>query len=387
MDHHATTPVDPRVLEAMLPYFTEEFGNEASRTHAFGWRAQEAVVSARKQVARAIQADAKEIVFTSGATESNNLALFGVSRAYSDKGDHIVTGVTEHPAVLDPLKTLRDQGMRFTALPVDRYGRVDPDDVRRAITDRTIMVSLMFANNEVGTLHPIAEIGTICKERGVLFHTDAAQAVGKIPIDVRAMGIDLLAMSAHKLYGPKGVGALYVRRKGPRVIVKPILYGGGQERELRPGTLNVPGAVGLGAAVAIAHAEMPEESKRVRALRDRLQEKLGCVPDVHLNGHPEERLPNNLNLSFAFVEGESLVIALEGVAVSSGSACTSGSHEPSHVLRAMGLADDLAHTSIRFGLGRFNTQEEVDEVAGRVIETVARLREVSPLREARREES
>ncbi len=385
MDNHATTRVDPRVVEAMLPYFTEEFGNAASRTHAFGWKAEEAVTKARTQVARAISADPKEIIFTSGATESDNLALFGAVAAARDRGDHLIAGSTEHPAVLDAARALEARGTRVTYLPVDRHGRVDPDDVRRALTARTVLVSLMFANNEVGTLHPIAEIGALCKERGVLFHTDAAQAVGKVPVDVRAMGIDLMSISAHKVYGPKGIGALYVRRKDPRVRLEPILHGGGHERGLRPGTLNVPGAVGLGTALEIARAEMPQESRRLRALRDRLQEGiLRRVEDVRINGHPVERLPHSLNASFAYVEGESLLMALSDVAVSSGSACTSEKREPSHVLRAMGLSDSEAQTSIRFGLGRFNTQEEVDFVIERVAEAVRRLREISPLYEMAR---
>jgi cysteine desulfurase len=385
MDNHATTRVDPRVVEAMLPYFTTDFGNAASRTHSFGWRAEEAVTRGRTQVARAIGADPKEIIFTSGATESDNLALFGAVAASRGRRDHVVTGATEHPAVLDAVQALEARGVRVTRLPVDRHGRVDPDDLRRALTERTILVSLMLANNEVGTLHPMASLGAICKERGVLLHTDAAQAVGKVPIDVQAMGIDLLSVSAHKVYGPKGVGALYVRRKNPRVVLEPILHGGGHERGLRPGTLNVPGIVGLGAALEIARAEMPEESRRLRALRDRLQEGiLRRVEEVQVNGHPSERLPHNLNVSFAYVEGEALLMALGDVAVSSGSACTSEKKEPSHVLRAMGIGDDLAQTSIRFGLGRFNTEREVDEVIERVVEAVTRLREISPLYERAR---
>ena len=385
MDNHATTRVDPRVVEAMLPYFTTDFGNAASRTHSFGWRAEEAVTRGRTQVARAIGADPKEIIFTSGATESDNLALFGAVAASRGRGDHVVTGATEHPAVLDAAQALEARGVRVTRLPVDRHGRVDPDDLRRALTERTILVSLMLANNEVGTLHPMASLGAICKERGVLLHSDAAQAAGKVPIDVQTMGIDLLSVSAHKVYGPKGVGALYVRRKSPRVVLEPILHGGGHERGLRPGTLNVPGIVGLGAALEIARAEMPEESRRLKALRDRLQEGiLRRVEDVQVNGHPSERLPHNLNVSFAYVEGEALLMALGDVAVSSGSACTSEKKEPSHVLRAMGIGDDLAQTSIRFGLGRFNTEREVDEVIERVVEAVTRLREISPLYERAR---
>jgi cysteine desulfurase len=385
MDGHATTPVDPRVLEAMLPYFTAEFGNAASRTHPYGWRAGEAIAAARARVARLINADPKEIIFTSGATESNNLALFGAAQALRYKGDHIIVGATEHPAVLDVVAALQERGSRVTTLAVDRFGRVDPEDLRRACTDRTVLVSLMAANNEVGTLHPVAEIGRICKEREILFHTDAAQAVGKIPIDVQAMGIDLLSISGHKVYGPKGIGALYARRRNPRVVLEPLMYGGGHERGLRSGTLNVPGAVGLGMALEIARVEMAGEAERLRALRDRLYRGITeRLEEVHLNGHPEERLPHNLNLSFAYVEGEALLIALDGVAVSSGSACTSEKRAPSHVLKAMGISDDLAQTSIRFGLGRFNTEAEVDEVSGRVAEAVLRLREISPLYEMAR---
>jgi len=382
MDCHATTPVDPRVLEAMLPYFTAEYGNAASRTHAFGWRAGEAIATARARVARLINADPKEIIFTSGATESNNLALFGAASALRYKGDHIIIGASEHPAVLDVAAALQERGSRVTTLPVDRFGRIDPENLQAACTDRTVLVSLMAANNEVGTLHPIAEIGRICKERDILFHSDAAQAVGKVPIDVQAMGIDLLSISGHKVYGPKGIGALYVRRRHPRVILEPIMFGGGHERGLRSGTLNVPGAVGLGMALQIARDEMDVEAGRLRALRDRLYQRITArLQDVHLNGHPQERLPHNLNLSFAYVEGEALLIALDGVAVSSGSACTSEKRAPSHVLKAMGLSDDLAQTSIRFGLGRFNTEQEVDDVSERVAEAVTRLREISPMYE------
>ena len=382
MDCHATTPVDPRVLEEMLPYFTTEYGNAASRTHAFGWRAGEAIATARARVARLIKADPKEIIFTSGATESNNLALFGAAGALRYKGDHIIIGASEHPAVLDVAAALQERGNRVTTLPVDRFGRIDPDDLKAACTERTVLVSLMAANNEVGTLHPIADIGRICKERDILFHSDAAQAVGKVPIDVQEMGIDLLSISGHKIYGPKGIGALYVRRRHPRVILEPIMFGGGHERGLRSGTLNVPGAVGLGMALQIARDGMEGEAERLRELRDRLYQRITArLQDVHLNGHPQERLPHNLNLSFAYVEGEALLIALDGVAVSSGSACTSEKRSPSHVLKAMGLSDELAQTSIRFGLGRFNTEQEVDDVSERVAEAVTRLREISPLYE------
>jgi cysteine desulfurase len=378
MDNHATTRTDPRVVEAMLPYLTGEYGNASSRTHAFGWRALEAVTRARTQVAKILNADPKEILFTSGATESNNLAIRGALRARAADGDHVVTAATEHPAVLDLVRDLVEHGVQVTVLPVDRHGSVDPDAVRDAIRPSTVLVTLMAANNEVGTLHPIAALGAICKERGVLFHTDAAQAVGKIPIDVQAAGIDLLSISGHKIYGPKGIGALYVRRKNPRVFLEPLQFGGGQERGLRPGTLNVPGIVGLGAALAIAQAGLAEEARTVAALRDRLQAGIQARV-VILNGHPAERLPNNLNLSFAYVEGEALLLALDEVAVSSGSACTSEKREPSHVLKAMGVSDAMAQTSLRFGLGRFNTAAEVDEVIERVAIAVARLREISPL--------
>lgn len=380
LDNQATTPVDPRVVEAMLPYFTEQFGNPASRTHAYGWRAEEAVLEGRTRVARLLNADPKEIVFTSGATEANNLAIFGAAGALRDRGDHLITGATEHPSVLDPMEELRERGLRITVLPVDAYGRVSPEDLRGAITERTVLVSLMAANNEVGTLHPITEIGRICKERGVLLHTDAAQAVGKIPLDVQAMGIDLLSVSAHKIYGPKGIGALYVRRKNPRVSLDPILFGGGHERGLRSGTLNVPGIVGLGAALEIARAVLPEEARRLRALRDRLHAGIQAgVEAVELNGHPEERLPHTLNLGFAGVEGESLLMSLDDVAVSSGSACTSAKREPSPVLKAMGRSDTQAQTSLRFSLGRFTTEADVDHAIARVTQVVGRLREISPL--------
>jgi cysteine desulfurase len=384
LDNHATTRPDTRVVEAMRPYFEEEFGNASSKTHPFGWRAEEAVNKARTQVARLFHADPKEIVFTSGATESDNLAILGALRAHAEKGDHLITAATEHPAVLDVARHVASQGASVTVLPVDSRGRVDPDAVRDAFTDRTVLVSIMAANNEVGTIAPIEAIGRLCKERGVLFHTDAAQAAGKIPLDVQALGIDLLSISAHKIYGPKGVGALYVRRRDPRVRLEPIAFGGGQERGLRPGTLNVPGIVGLGAALEIARAVLEEEAVRTRRLRDRLQKGIQeRVDGAHLNGDPENRLPNNLNLSFEGVEGEALLLSLEGIAVSSGSACTSEKREPSHVLKAMGVSDTMAQTSIRFGLGRATTEAEIDEVIGRVAGAVARLREISPLSHAR----
>jgi len=386
LDHQATTPVDPAVLEAMLPYFREDFGNAASRSHSFGWRAEEAVEEARESIASIIHASPKEIIFTSGATEADNLALLGVSEMAVERGRHVITCRTEHRAVLDCCGKLERLGYEVTYLPVDRYGRVSPQEVRSAITGQTILIAIMAANNEVGTLHPVAEIGAIAKEKAILFHCDAAQAVGKVPIDVEAMGIDLMAFSAHKIYGPKGIGALYVRKRNPRVRLAPILHGGGHERGMRSGTLNVPGIVGFGKACEIAGRVMPEESISLAALRDRLHRRIiSEIDEVHLNGHPDHRLPNNLNLSFAYVEGESLMMALDDVAISSGSACTSASLEPSHVLRALGVSDELAHTSIRFGLGRFNTQEEVDYVASRVVESVKRLREISPLYEMARE--
>lgn len=380
MDNHATTPVDPRVLEAMLPYFTERFGNAASRNHSFGWEAEAAVDEAREQVALLVNASSgREIVFTSGASESDNLAIKGAAFAYRQKGDHIVTCVTEHKAVLDSCKTLERAGFRVTYLPVDRYGLISLDQLREAIGEKTILVSIMAANNEIGTIQPVAEIGRIVEEKGVLFHCDATQAVGRIPIDVQAMGIHLLSLSAHKIHGPKGAGALYVRDKNPRVRIVPLLDGGGHERGMRSGTLNVPGIVGLGAACEIARREMAEESARLQALRDRLREGIFCaLEDVHLNGHPTRRLPGNLNVSFAGVEGESLLMALKEIAVSTGSACTTAALEPSHVLRALGLKDERIHSSIRFGLGRFNTAEEVEYVIGRVVEEVKRLRSLAP---------
>ena len=379
MDNHATTRVDPRVLEAMLPYFGEEFGNAASRSHVFGWNAERAVEQAREQVAAAIGASGREIVWTSGATESDNLAIKGAAEFYRDRGNHIITAVTEHKAVLDTCKRLEKSGFEVTYLPVERDGRVKPQAVADALTDRTIVVSIMLANNEVGTINPVAEIGQAVKARGAVFHVDAVQGVGKIPFDVASAHADLVSLSAHKMYGPKGVGALYVRRK-PRVRITPIIDGGGHERGMRSGTLNVPGIVGFGKAAEISAAEMAEESKRLLALRERL--RLGIearVTDTVLNGSLEYRLPGSLNMSFAYVEGEALMMALKDVAVSSGSACTSASLEPSYVLRAMGVPVEMAHTSIRFGLGRFNTEEEVDYVIDLAAQKVKKLREMSPL--------
>jgi cysteine desulfurase len=385
MDNNATTRCDPRVVEAMLPYFTEKYGNAASRNHAFGWEAEAAVEEARAQIASIIGASPKEIIFTSGATESNNLALKGVASMYRKKGNHIITAVTEHKAVIDPCKRLERDGFQVTFLPVDRYGQVHPEQVAEAITPQTILVSIMAANNEIGTLNPIRDIGRICKEKGVLFHTDAVQAVGKIPLDVQEMGIDLLSLTAHKLYGPKGIGALYVRKKDPRVRLDPIIDGGGHERGMRSGTLAVPLIVGFGKACEIAQQVMPEESARLLQLRERLREGImSQLEETYVNGHPTERLPGNINLSFAYVEGEALMMGIKDVAVSSGSACTSASLEPSYVLRALGVGDELAHSSIRFGLGRFNTQEEVDFVIEQVVKAVTHLREMSPLYEMAR---
>jgi cysteine desulfurase len=386
MDNHATTPVDPRVLEAMLPYFNERFGNSASRNHAFGWTAEEAVENARAQIARLINATPKEIIFTSGATESNNLALKGAAEMYREKGNHIITQVTEHKAVLDTCKRLEKYGYEVTYLPVGKDGRVNPEDVRKAITPKTIIISIMYANNEIGVVQPIAEIGKIAKEKGVLLHSDGVQAIGKIPVDVQADNVDMLSMTAHKIYGPKGVGALYVRRRNPRVQLSAILDGGGHERGMRSGTLNVPGIVGFGKACEICMNEMATESARMRGLRDRLRKGLESkLDEIYINGTMEHHLPNNLNMSFAFVEGESLLMGINDIAVSSGSACTSATLEPSYVLKALGVGEDLAHTSIRFGLGRFNTEEEVDYVVNRMYEVVSRLRELSPLYEMAKE--
>ena len=386
MDNHATTPMDPRVFETMRPYFTEIFGNAASRNHSFGWQAEEAVEKARKQIADLIGATAKEIIFTSGATESNNLAIKGVAEMYAEKGNHIITAATEHKAILDTCKHLEKEGLRVTYLAVQTNGLVDLDALRDAITDKTILVTLMYANNEIGVIQPVAEIGKIAKERGVLFHTDAVQAVGKVPVNVIKDNIDLLSLTGHKIYGPKGCGALYVRRKGPRVQVTAQMDGGGHERGMRSGTLNVPGIAGLGEACALCQKEMPEESRRMAFLRDRLRHKLeSALDEVYINGTMDSRLPNNLNISFAYVEGESLLMGINDIAVSSGSACTSATLEPSYVLKALGAGDDLAHSSIRFGLGRFNTEAEVDYVAAKVIDVVNKLRELSPLYEMAKE--
>ena len=383
MDNHATTRVDPRVIQAMLPIFEENFGNAASRTHAFGWQAEAAVEAARDTIAGMINAESgQEIVFTSGATESDNLAIKGVAEYYKSKGNHIVTTVIEHKAVLDSCKRLEKQGFEVTYVNVGKDGLVDPDDIRRALTDKTILVSVMLANNEVGSIQPIGEIGKITRERGVLLHSDAVQGIGKTEFDVRTMNVDLASLTAHKLYGPKGVGALYVRRSKPRVRLVAQMDGGGHERGNRSGTLNVPGIVGFAKACEILQQEGKAENERIRGLRDRLHAGVVKVLDeVVLNGHPERRLPGNLNLSFSFVEGEGLMMAIKDVAVSSGSACTSASLEPSYVLRSMGLDEELAHSSIRFGLGRFNTEEEVDYVIDLVVSRVKKLRDMSPLYE------
>ncbi|MET0514603.1 MAG: IscS subfamily cysteine desulfurase [Nitrospiraceae bacterium] len=387
LDNHSTTPMDPRVLDTMLPYFTEKFGNSASRNHAFGWEAEEGVENARKQIARLIHADPKEIVFTSGATESDNLALKGIAEMYHEKGDHIITSSTEHRAVLDTAKTLEaKRGVKVTYLPVDKFGMVDPEDVRKAITDKTVLISIMFANNEIGTLNPVKEIGKVAKEKGVLFHCDATQGVGKVPVNVQEMGIDLMSFTAHKIYGPKGVGALYVRKKNPRVRIAAQMDGGGHERGMRSGTLPVPLIVGFGRACELCEQEMTAEGVRLAAMRDHLHANITkALEDVYLNGHPTERLPNNLNVSFAYVEGESLLMGVKEIALSSGSACTSATLEPSYVLRALGVGAELAHSSIRFGLGRFTVVEEVDYAAKRIIETVNKLREMSPLYEMAKE--
>lgn len=386
LDYQATTPCDPRVVEAMLPYFTEHYGNAASRNHKYGWAAEEAVERSREQIAALLGANPKEIVFTSGSTESINLALKGAAEMYSDKGKHIITCQAEHKAVLDVCKHLEQQGFEVTYLQPDKSGRVSVEQVAAALRPDTILVALMWANNEVGTLNPIREIGALCHEKGVLMFTDATQAAGKVPVDVEADHVDMLCLSGHKIYGPKGVGVLYVRRKNPRVRIVAQMDGGGHERGMRSGTLNVPGIVGLGKACELARTELESESKRSAELRDHLEKRIfGELDFVHLNGNREHRLPNNLNVSFAYVEGESLLMGISDVAVSSGSACTSASLEPSHVLRAMNVGEDLAHSSIRFGIGRFTTREEVDFAADQVIAAVKRLRELSPLYEMAQE--
>ncbi|WP_242920492.1 IscS subfamily cysteine desulfurase [Pontibacter liquoris] len=379
LDNNATTPLDPRVLDAMLPYMTKMFGNAASRNHAFGWQAEEAVDYARDQIAALINCSPKEIIFTSGATESDNLAIKGVFEMYASKGNHIITATTEHKAVLDTCKHIEKLGGKVTYLPVDAKGLIDLKQLEEAITDKTILISLMYANNEVGVIQPVREISAIAKKHGVLFFTDGTQAVGKIPVDVEADGIDLMAFSAHKMYGPKGVGALYVRRKNPRVKVTAQMDGGGHERGMRSGTLNVPGIVGLGKAAELAKQDMASDTARIAAMRDRLERELLTIEESYVNGSVEHRLPHVSNISFKYVEGEGLMMGVKDLAVSSGSACTSASLEPSYVLKALGLSDDLAHSSLRFGLSRFTTDEEIDYAIGHVKEAVAKLREMSPL--------
>ena len=385
LDYQATTPLDPRVLEAMMPYFTYKFGNPHSRSHAYGWEAEEAVEKARGQVAKLIGADEKEVIFTSGATESNNLAIKGAAEFYKDRRDHIVTTVTEHKCVLDTCRHLEQQGFKVTYLPVQKSGLVDLDQLRAAVTDKTVVVSIMAVNNEIGVIQPLAEIGKICREKGAFFHTDAAQAAGKIPLDVEAMNIDLMSISGHKIYGPKGIGALYVRRR-PRVRLVALINGGGQERGFRSGTLPTPLCVGLGEAAEIAMKEMDAESKRLKKLQERLLKGLQSkLPEIYINGDLDHRIPGNLNISFAYVEGESLMMGIKGLSVSSGSACTSASLEPSYVLRALGVDEELAHTSLRIGLGRFTTEQEVDTAVEELVRHVNKLREMSPLWEMAQE--
>jgi cysteine desulfurase len=386
LDNNATTPVDPRVLDAMMPYLTDTFGNAASRTHAFGHAAAHAVDLARQQVASLLHADPKEIIWTSGATESDNLAIKGVAFASRAKGDHIITQATEHKAVLDTCKWLERQGFRVTYLPVDRTGRIDRGELDAAITNKTILVTIMLANNEIGTIQPIDEIGRLCAAKGILFHCDATQAVGKVPIDVARQNIHLLSLSGHKLYGPKGVGALYVRMKEPRVKLEPIIHGGGHERGFRSGTLNVPGIVGIGKACEVSGAQMATESPRLAGMRDAFWANLsGRLDEIYRNGDPEHCLPNTINISFAYVEGESIMLNIPEIAVSSGSACTSATLEPSYVLTACGVPDETAHGSLRFSLGRFNTQDQMEYAADRLVETIHRLREMSPLYEMAKE--
>ena len=386
LDNHSTSPCDPRVVDAMVPYLSEHFGNAASKSHSFGWTAEEAVDIARERIANLLGATPKEIIFTSGATEGNNMALKGAMEFYASKGKHLITSPIEHKAVVDTARWLERNGCEVTWLSVDEDGLINPEDVRAAIRPDTVLVSLMHGNNEIGVLNPVAEIGQICKEHGVLFHTDAAQSVGRVSIDVNRDGIDLLSLSAHKMYGPKGIGALYVRRKAPRVRLAPLFHGGGHERGMRSGTLPVHQIVGLGMAAHLCAEELEAEHSKTVALRDRLLAKLSeHVPEILVNGSMEHRLPGNLNVSFTYVEGESMLMALRDVAVSSGSACTSSSLEPSYVLRAIGLDDENAHSSIRFGIGRFNTEAEIDAVADLVITSVQRLRALSPLWEMHQE--
>ncbi len=380
LDHNATTPVDPRVLETMLPYLRDKFGNAASRTHTFGWIAADAVDKAREQVAKLIGANVKDIVFTSGASESDNIALKGVMEKYTNRGNHLITVATEHKAVIDTAKYLEEKGYKVTILGVDNHGRVHPEQVEEAITPETVLVSVMLANNETGVIHPIREIGKVCEKHDVFFHCDATQAVGRVPIDVNEMGIHLMAMSGHKIYGPKGVGVLYARSRGPRVRPVSVVHGGGHEQNMGSGTLNVPGIVGIGEACELCMKEMDEEVPRIRRLRDKLEKGiLNGLDEVYVNGHPTERLPTTTNISFKYVEGESIMMSMKDIAVSSGSACTSASLAPSYVLHAMGVPDFLAHASIRFSLGRFTAEEEIDYAIDSVIKAIKRLREMSPL--------
>lgn len=385
LDYQATTPMDPRVLEAMMPYFTHKFGNSGSRSHAYGWEAEEGTEKARAQVAKLIGADEKEVIFTSGATESNNLAIRGVAEFYKDRKNHIITTVTEHKCVLDTCRHLEQQGFEVTYLPVRQDGLLDLDVLRAAITDKTVLVSVMAVNNEIGVIQPLAEIGRICREKKVFFHTDAAQAAGKIPLDVEALNVDLMSISGHKIYGPKGIGALYVRRK-PRVRLVPMIVGGGQERGFRSGTLPTPLCVGLGEAAEICMKEMDAEAKRLKKLQERMLSGLRAkLTDIVVNGDLEQRIPGNLNISFAYVEGESLMMGIKNLAVSSGSACTSASLEPSYVLRALGVEEEMAHTSLRIGLGRFTTEHEIDTAVDELVRHVTKLREMSPLWEMAQE--
>lgn len=379
MDYHATTPVDPRVVEAMMPFFAERFGNPASRQHHYGWVAEDAVNEARQTIARILNAEPREVYFTSGATESNNLAIKGVVEAYAQKGRHVITSQTEHKSVLDVCKKLATRGFEVTFLPVDQYGLIDLNQLQEAVKETTVLVSIMIANNEIGTIQDIAEIGKLCHDRGILFHTDATQAVGKIPVDVQSLHVDLLSLSGHKVYGPKGIGSLFVRGKNPRVRVVAQLDGGGHERGLRSGTLNVPGIVGLAKALELCHEAMPEESVRIGALRDKLEYRLlHELDDVYVNGHPKRRLPNNLNMSFLYTEENAIMMGMKDVAVASGSACSSAEPEPSHVLKALHVGKERETSAIRFGLGRWTTEEEVDYVADRTIETVKKLRALTP---------
>lgn len=386
LDHNATTPCDPRVVEAMIPYFTNNFGNAASRNHPFGWQAEEAVDYAREQVAKLIGADPKEIIFTSGATESDNLAIKGVFDMYASKGNHVITCLTEHKAVLDTCKHIEKEGGEVTYLPVSNEGLIDLKELEAAIKPTTVLIAIMYANNETGTIQPVREISAIARKHGVLFFSDATQAVGKVPVDVNKDGIDLLAMTAHKMYGPKGIGALYVRRKNPRVKVTAQMDGGGHERGMRSGTLNVPGIVGFGKACELARNEMAADAERLSKLRDKLENALLKLEEAYVNGSKEHRLPHVSNISFKYVEGEGLMMGFnKNIALSSGSACTSASLEPSYVLKALGLGDDLAHSSLRFGLGRFTTEEQIDYTIEQVTNTVLKLREMSPLWEMYKE--